>query len=262
MPLNPDITHFANHAFLVRDFGNPRFEPVRSVPGALPPSFCTGLLLADGCRRFGGCIRVSEEWILTAHHVIDIADLARHFRARFAYLNPAPDGFFEYPLDPDRGFFTSEDGIQGPSGDKFELDYAFIRLRGPFDPEDPSFVHPPDINTAPPVKGTPARIPQHRNGGILQIARESSVEIPLVGLVTAFDDKYVFHRSSTTPGVSGSPIFDFAWKLIGVHTHGRRAAIDDALRRENGWGTRITAIVDDARRRGFNFPQMDWLNSI
>ncbi|MEO7741561.1 MAG: serine protease [Usitatibacter sp.] len=222
-------------------------------PGALPRCLCTGILELPGTSRFGACVRVSPEWILTAHHVVDIPDLAARFQARFGALGPSGEGAVQYGLEA-RDFFCSDDGIQGPHGDRFELDYAFVRVHGPVQAGDPSIPNLPKANGGVPRPGTLVRVPMRGDDGLLRFAvNRPTAAYPTAGRVVAFDDCYLFHQRSTLEGASGAPIFDEAWVLMGIHTHGFFYKDPDPLRRDNNWGVRITQIVADARKRGFAF---------
>ena len=242
-----------------RVFGNPDWVDWTQMEACTPTCYSVGLLLPDVGIRFGCCLRVSNDWILTAHHVIDIPDLARRFTVKFAYV--ARGQGFSYKLDPDSGFFTSDDGIQGAAGDGFDLDYAFIRIKGPFKERDLSIDNPLSADPTP-VKGAQALIAQYSGAGPMQFPIEHSVEHADAGRIIEFDDEYIFHKRSTNGGASGSPIFDGSWNLIGVHTHGRLDNSGDPLRDQNNWGTRISAIVADAKTRGFDMSDIPFLDEL
>lgn len=210
-----------------------------------------GLLISEMGSRYGGCVRVGERWLLTAHHVVDASELAFRFKAVFGFFG-RNSRKFTYALDP-ADFFSSADGIQGAAGYEFDLDYAFIRLAGTAQAGDPSLERHPRSAPGDPARQTAARIPQHRSRGAMQLATEHSIEDPNAGLIVDFDADYLFHRSSTYPGTSGSPIFDTDWNLVALHTHGFRASSPDDRKTRNNWGARITRIVADARSRQFAY---------
>jgi hypothetical protein len=228
------------------------------VGGALPSCYCAGLIFSPARRRFGGCVRVGPQWILTAHHVLDIPDLAADFRCRFGYVNPRQQDFVDYDLDAG-GFFASDDGIQGPSGWGFELDYLFVRLLGAPAENDPSVRHPPNPRYGTPEQGITVHIPQHRNKGVMQLPEAASVSDPSVGKLMTFDDRHLHYLASTEPGCSGSPILDHEWRLIGVHTNGDLPNCPNLLRQKHNRGTRIDSILENARRRGFDVDQVPYL---
>ena len=281
---------------ILRGVSDPRW-------GAAPP-ICSrvGLLTSAGSNRYGHCVRLTERWILTAHHVLDIPELAARFRAeRFGFLLPGDKPGLSYALDPDAGFFCSEDGIQGSGGDGFDLDYAFVRLAGPFPEKDPSLAHALTASAGSPSVGSRAYVPQFNTfpwtsdalscndtqplpdpnstvPGYLQPVRVESPcysadampncgdsETPRgakpspgrePGTFAACEDPYLYHLAHTEEGCSGAPIFDADWQLVGVHTHGWRCENEDGNRKINNWGTRLSCIVKDAARRGFDFSEI------
>lgn len=209
-----------------------------------------------GGRRFGGCVRVHERWILTAHHVVDIPDLAFRFKATFN--NVSEEGTstpFEYRLDPDLGFFPSADGIQGPSGESFDLDYLFVAIAGPYPAEDPSLANIARVGVNPLAVGDRAHILQSdvRNP-ILRFPVERLRLFPQGGRVAHVDADYAYYQVSTHPGTSGSPVFDDDWNLRALHTTGYNSRFSDERRREYNFGTLMARIVADVRRLHPAFP--------
>lgn len=239
-------------------YGSPQWlEPIE-VPGALPPCLCAGQLLLENGRRFGGCVRVAEGWILTAHHVIDIPDIARRFRVTFNHVYNSPLGVFEYRLDPDLGYFPSADGLRGARASRFDLDYVFVALAGPFPADDPSRANLPRISQAEPVAGSRAYIPQARDGhAMLRFPQENLESFPDGGRIAHVEEKYLFYRTSTQKGTSGAPVFDDDWNLVGLHTTGYVSALEhDLLRKNYNSGTRMSFILRDARERYPDFPDI------
>ncbi|HET7731980.1 MAG TPA: trypsin-like peptidase domain-containing protein [Usitatibacter sp.] len=197
-----------------------------------------------------------ERWILTAHHVIDIPDLAHRFRATFN--NVSGDGTstpFDYRLDPDQGFFPSADGIQGASGESFDLDYLFVAIAGPYPQEDPSLANLARVSLRPLAVGDRAHILQSdERNPLLRFPVERLRLYPQGGRVRHVDADYAYYQVSTHPGTSGSPVFDDNWNLRALHTTGYQSEFPDALRQEYNFGTLMARIVADVRMRHPAFP--------
>jgi hypothetical protein len=241
------------------EFGNPRWVP--PPPGnAAHACSCIGLLRSKGGERRGACLRVSADWILTAHHIIDIAALADRFEVTFGHVAPGAP-VYTYRLDAARGFHSSLDGIQGPEGDRFELDYAFVRLKGPYSADDPSVDPRFSVDHRSPIIGSRAYIPRFRGEDPLRVEDPDPAQ-PAAGTFTAAKDAYVFHRSATLPGVSGSPIFNQHWQLIGVHTHGVFPEARYVEGRSSNWGTHIINIVLDADHKQFDLRRIPKLKAL
>jgi hypothetical protein len=240
----------------VSEYGRPDWKSPDEVPGALPRCLAAGRLSSDGGRRFGGCVRVHERWILTAHHVIDIPDLALRFKATFN--NIAEDGSsvpFEYRLDPDQGFFPSADGIQGISGEKFDLDYLFVALAGPYPAADPSLANVARIDVRPPAVGDRAHILQSSQANkVLRFAEDHLSLYPEAGRVRHVDADYAYYQVSTRKGTSGSPVFDEDWNLRALHRSSYRAEFATQWAREYNFGSLMSRIVADVRVVHPGFP--------
>lgn len=229
----------------------PEWKTPAQIAGSLPRCLAAGRLASVGGRRFGGCVRVHERWILTAHHVIDIPDLALSFKAIFN--NISQNGArtpFEYRLDPGQGFYSSADGIQGRSGESFDLDYVFVAIAGPYPRQDPSLANLARVSLRRPAVGDRVHILQSdvRNP-ILRFPVERLRLYPQGGRVRHVDGDYAYYQVSTHPGASGSPVFDDDWSLRALHTTGYNSRFPDERRREYNFGTLMARIVADVRIR-------------
>lgn len=165
----------------------------------------TGFLIAPGV-------------LLTNHHVINSAEVARHSRAVFGYQD-CPKGILaptrEYSLDPDRLFIIS----------RFDdMDYCFVWVNG--SPEK-------EFGTIPFWRGSflgtdaePANIIHHPRGEPKRISLREN-EIVNIGA----PDVLVHYMTDTDEGSSGAPVLNDEIRLFALH----HAAVDDpALIRGRG----------------------------
>jgi endonuclease/exonuclease/phosphatase family metal-dependent hydrolase len=183
---------------------------------------------------------VAPKLLLTNHHVLNSIDVAREATCQFNYLI-GPDGkaeaWAEYRLVPEELFLTSpyDNG----------LDYTFVSIEpsaaakfGTVELERAAYViHP----------GTYANIIQHPDGRPQEIVLQDNE-------VVNDDGVFLHYVSDTDYGSSGSPVFDNAWKLIGLH-HARKAN-DNKLKVGSGAppeflneGIKIATIATDIEQR-------------
>ncbi len=183
---------------------------------------------------------VGPKLLLTNHHVLNSIDVARESTCQFNYLI-GPDGkaeaYAEYRLVPEELFLTSpyDNG----------LDYTFVSIEpsaaakfGTVELERAAYViHP----------GTYANIVQHPDGRPQEIVLQDNE-------VVNDDGVFLHYVSDTDYGSSGSPVFDNAWKLIGLH-HARKAN-DNKLKVGSGTppdylneGIKIATIATDIEQR-------------
>jgi V8-like Glu-specific endopeptidase len=155
-------------------------------------------------------------------------------------------------LSPGTLFALADDWLvahDGPSRGDRGLDYGLIRTRnspgaqpiGGARLQDSAVLRNwlmPDEESV--VPNDQLIITQHTMGGPLRLA---------IGKVLppgGSDDPYLVYDVNTGPGSSGSPCFSGDLQLIGMHIGTRRTGV--SLRASN-YGLRITAIVDDLRRK-------------
>lgn len=95
-------------------------------------------------------------------------------------------------------------GVPGPD----ELDFAIIHLDRPVEPDRVAL----ELPFTPPIIGMHdfVYIAQHPDGEEAQLAVGQVVDIPGSGLRYRYD-------VTTEPGSSGSPVLDFALRLVGLH---------------------------------------------
>ncbi|MEM6672844.1 MAG: S8 family serine peptidase [Planctomycetota bacterium] len=117
-----------------------------------------------------------------------------------------------------------------------ELDVTVLELDEV--PSDSPRAAPSDsiLSAFPVVPEQRVTIPGHPHGGTMHIALQNN-RVQEVG------DPYFWYTAPTDPGMSGSPIFDEEWKLVGLHRAGRRS-------RKANEGVRIDRIVAALRESG------------
>lgn len=168
---------------------------------------------------------VGPDVLMTNNHVVPSAQAAAGATAQFGY-ELGLDGILQdgqtYALAPNTFFATSVD-----------LDFSLVAVDG-----SPGAVFGyliPDGSS--PQVGDPVNIVQHPAGQPKQVAFVDN-EIEYV------DDKLLQYLTDTLPGSSGSPIFDDAWRLIGIHHSGgwipEQSSGSTHFRNE---GIRMSAIV-------------------
>lgn len=139
--------------------------------------------------------------LITNNHVIANPKEARNTTVQFNYQKTAK-GLFqpiaEFQLDPDSGFATS-----------IEHDWTAVRFRGDPCKEWGSI----PLQKMNPQKQDRVIIIQHPGGGTKQIALYHN-------LVVYVGNHRIQYLTDTTPGSSGSPVFDSDWNLVALHHSG------------------------------------------
>ena len=152
-------------------------------------------------RGRGSGFLTRDNLFVTNHHVLKHEEDARAATLIFNYQRTAGglDGETEEArLDPDRGFLTSQ-----------EHDFTLCRVAGEANENWGAIeMEPAEVQ----VKER-AIIIQHPGGGPKQIAFYRNV------VAYAGADR-IQYMTDTLPGSSGSPVFDTAWRVVGVHHSG------------------------------------------
>jgi V8-like Glu-specific endopeptidase len=120
-----------------------------------------------------------------------------------------------------------------------ELDVAVVAVTGnPGDEFGTLALPSPDVTVS---VGDDVFIIQHPNGGPKQIAMAGN-EVAYV------DDKIVQYTTDTLKGSSGSPVFDWQWRLVALH-HAGGDLVEPASGRTyfRNEGIRLSAIVPALR---------------
>ena len=147
-------------------------------------------------------------YLLTNNHVLPNEDTAESAYVEFNFEEDITGNRktrYQYKFDADT-FVTSSFK---------ELDYTRVKVL-----EKPGSVPLNDwgfLQVAPdaiPVVGDPVNIIQHPKGDVKQIALTAND-------VLSIWDKYVFYKTDTEPGSSGSPVFNQSWQVVALHHAGK-----------------------------------------
>ena len=163
---------------------------------------------------FGTGSMVSPNLLLTNHHVLESAVLARRSLADFNFeddVNFIPRETKTFPLDPARFFYTDVDqdfslvAVRPQATDGTALSsFGYLRLL-------------PDSGKA--LLKESVSIIQHPEGSTKQVAlRENQV----IGI----KDQFIHYETDTQPGSSGSPVFNDQWDMVALH-HAGVKKLDD-----------------------------------
>jgi V8-like Glu-specific endopeptidase len=184
--------------------------------GRLAARTVARVLIRDGAGRtagFGTGSLVAPGLFLTNNHVIGSVEDAKQSLLQFDYQS-SPDGRMLTPatfgVDPDAFFVTSPldaldftlVGAKTTSDDgRLLADFGHNRL-GALSGEV--------------VAGESVTIIQHPNGEPKQIALRENLVIKL----PRADDRFLHYQTDTTPGSSGSPVYNDQWEMVALHHAG------------------------------------------
>jgi V8-like Glu-specific endopeptidase len=139
--------------------------------------------------------------LVTNHHVLENAQQSAQATIQFNYQQTAAGLDSEpvvFELDPGSRFATSA-----------EDDWTLVRVKGDANADWGAIqVAPIDV-----TKTERVTIIQHPSGGPKQIALYHNI-------VTYVDDNRVQYLTDTLPGSSGSPVFDYQWRIVALHHSG------------------------------------------
>jgi endonuclease G len=160
----------------------------------------TGFLIAPGL-------------LLTNNHVLPTPQSAAGGKVEFNYqcgLDGNLLGAVPFALDPDSFYLTSKSA---------ELDFTLVAVRDSVDsgPKLADFGYKPLTALADEVlDGESVSIIQHPNGEPKQIALRENYVLKLPNTA----DRYLYYQTDTTPGSSGSPVFNDDWEVVALHHSG------------------------------------------
>jgi cellulose synthase operon protein C len=178
---------------------------------------------------------VGPDTVMTCHHILPVADNVGSMRFRFDYRlgNGGVDGGRLFAALATHGLLASS-GADA-------LDYMIIRLESRVDPER-GFIRLP-ATPSPVVPGTAVFILQHPS------EKSPLLTVDPNGVIASSPDgRFVYLRTTTEPGSSGSPVLNTDWDLIGLR-HGAKNVSAGTV----NVAVSITAIIDDLRNKAIRF---------
>jgi endonuclease G, mitochondrial len=185
--------------------------------------------IRDENRRlgFGTGSMVSPALLLTNHHVLPNAAIARTSRVEFDFQEDAAGQLMTprvFALDP-ATFFLADD----------ELDFALVAVAR--SPQLAQFGFNRLVEAQGKViVGEYVTIIQHPSGLPKQVALRENQVVDLL-------PRFLHYETDTEPGSSGSPVFNDQWQVVGLH----HAAVPRGEGRFINEGVRISQIVSFVR---------------
>ena len=238
----------------------------------------------------GTCVRVGREWILTAKHVIDCPARATYVRVNFAFDRPgAFQPKYDYQMDCSE-YYSSDDREFSNDGKTTFLDYALVKIVPTnYERQDLPFIHATATWEEPRV-GDIVHSAQHvaRTHKYWAYRKDLITGCSAPNNVNSVSTQRLYYSIPSSGGASGAPVFDRAFRLVGINTNSRIAACGDAPRPENGgddcrdgtprywerWhkrpeetyianGPRVTAILQDlAVRHRFDVERVEGFRGV
>ncbi len=183
---------------------------------------------AGGVIGHGTGSLVSPRLLLTNHHVLESAEVARSSVAEFNYqdgLNGQPLEPRRFDLDPD-SFFVADR----------ERDFALVALRASAEELQPFGFNPLIAAEGKAIIGEFVTIVQHPRGEKKQVSlRENRiVDVP---------EAFMHYEADTEPGSSGSPVFNNQWEVVALHHASVPAPGRDELGGYMNEGIRVSRIL-------------------
>jgi len=135
-------------------------------------------------------------------------------------------------------YFDFEAGRRGQKEIKLKPDGLFLTFPDPYDFTIVQVADARQVAQRPPIPLHPKQV---KKGDTIIIVQHpgGSPKTQTTGKITSFldwqDKGDMAYTADTLPGSSGSPVFDSAWNLVGIHHHG------DGRARVNG-GTSVVSM--------------------
>lgn len=166
---------------------------------------------------------VAPNLLLTNNHVLPDKHTAARFRARLRYeRSDSPPVWCK--LLPGRLFQTSR-----------PLDYSLVTIDCP---SAANFVSLAPMGVA--KTNDSVIIVQHPNGGPRMVGIKDNE-------IRRIDDVYVYYVTDTTPGSSGSPVFDRNMRIIALYHAGGRPLVENGKKFVENVGVRIELVIAAVR---------------
>ncbi|MGW4339910.1 DNA/RNA non-specific endonuclease [Rhodococcus koreensis] len=196
---------------------------------------------------YGTGFLVSPALLLTNHHVLPDADIARSSGIEFDYqdgVDGKPRPVQMFPLDPGRFYLADR-----------ERDFALVAV-GAEPGTLAQFGFSPLIQAeGKAVIGEFVTIVQHPRGEKKQIAlRENRiVDIP---------ERFLHYSADTEPGSSGSPVFNDQWEVVALHHASVRAPQHTEFGGVLNEGVRISRILEYVRAQNLTPQWRDLVDEV
>lgn len=207
----------------------PDFVDVRYLDAGVAAARATGRVNIGGAGRgFGTGFMVSPSLLLTNHHVLPSAEVARTSVIEFNFqdgIDGAQLTMQPFPLDPTTFYLADRD-----------RDFALVAVSATAAQLAPFGFNKLIEAEGKAVVGEFVTIVQHPAGRKKQIAlRENRiVDIP---------ELHLHYSADTEPGSSGSPVFNDQWEVVALHHASVRAPEQTAFGGFVNEGVRISRIV-------------------
>lgn len=201
---------------LERIIGRNELLGVQYLDGGLAASRSVGrVLIRRGARilGMGTGFLVSPRLLMTNNHVLPTPQSAQGGLVQFNYqfgVDGRPLASVSFDLEPDVFYLTSK---------STELDFTLVAVRETADGgaklADFGFKRLADLSDEV-LAGESVTIIQHPGGEPKQIALRENFVLALPQIA----DRYLYYQTDTTPGSSGSPVFNDDWEIVALHHSG------------------------------------------
>ncbi|MFL5341384.1 MAG: DNA/RNA non-specific endonuclease [Gemmataceae bacterium] len=215
-PESGQLSHADIALGLERIIGRNELLGVQYLDGGRAASRPVGrILIRRGTRvvGMGTGFLVSPRLLLTNNHVLPTPQSAQGSLVQFNYqygLDGRPLTAVSFDLDPDAFYLTSA---------STEFDFTLVAVRDSADGgaklADFGFRRLAALADEV-LAGECVTIIQHPGGEPKQIALRENFVLAL----PAVADRYLYYQTDTTPGSSGSPVFNDDWEVVALHHSG------------------------------------------
>jgi hypothetical protein len=154
---------------------------------------------------FGTGFMVSPQLLMTNNHVLEDASIAGNCKVEFDFQE-GPDGklrtstFME--LDPAAFFVTDK-----------ALDFSLVALKGELGPIAKMGFNGLSAEEGKVIVGEYVSIIQHPSGERKQLALRENQIVDVL-------ENFLHYKTDTSPGSSGSPVFNDQWEVVALHHSG------------------------------------------
>jgi endonuclease G, mitochondrial len=154
---------------------------------------------------FGTGFLVSPQLVLTNNHVLEDASIAGSSKVEFDFQE-GPDGKLRTSIflnfDPASFFVTDK-----------TLDFSLVALKGDVGPIAKMGFNGLSAEEGKVIVGEYVSIIQHPSGERKQLALRENQIVDVL-------DNFLHYKTDTSPGSSGSPVFNDQWEVVALHHSG------------------------------------------